>query len=315
MLYCTGDGGNAVTMNSAYLFLVLFGLLCTLIGIIVSEAKQRNASIDHFYCFGSATAVLLLLSAGCAAGGLNNVFAPEYRRAVLCYAAAALLNGSGQALCMSNLKQGGRALAYSIPLLSFLLPYGWSLFYEPISWRGVAGVLLIAASLFYLATRRAASNEEKTHSSALEPKRILIAFAAMTLIGSGQILMSAPSRLPAESLLSPWSSACVLQATNALFFLGRSLILARNATRVQLKCSLRAGLVWGLCAAAVYATMLQALKLLTEIRQGGLFFPVGNGITILLFTGFTAIRFREKLSLAQWAAFAAVVGGIFLVKL
>ena len=302
-------------MNIAYLFLVLFGLLCTLIAIIVSEAKQRGASINHFYCFGSTTAVLLLLSAGFALGGLDRLFAPQYRWAVLCYAAAALLNGSGQALCMSNLKQGGRALAYSIPLLSFLLPYGWSLFYEPLSWRGVTGVLLIAASLFYLATRRAAANEEKSHSSALDPKRILIAFAAMTLIGSGQILMSAPSRFSEESLLSPWTSACVLQASNALFFLGRSVILSRNATGAQLKCSLWTGIIWGICAAAVYATMLKTMKLLTDIQQGGLFFPVGNGITILLFTGFTAVRFREKLSLAQWGAFAAVVAGIFLVKL
>ena len=301
-------------MNRAYLFLALFGLLCTLIAIIVSEARQRGASINHFYCFGSATAVLLLLSAGYAAGGLDPLTAPGCRRAVLCYAAAALLNGSGQALCMSNLKQGGRALAYSIPLLSFLLPYGWSLFYEPLSWRGIAGVMLIAASLFYLATRRAAANEEKEHSSALDPKRILIAFAAMTLIGSGQILMSAPSRFSEGSQLSPWSSACVLQAANALFFFGRSAI-AGKITGTQLKCSLSAGLIWGVCAAAVYATMLQTLKLLTEIQQGGLFFPVGNGITILLFTGFTAVRFREKLSPAQWAAFAAVVAGIFLVKL
>ena len=302
-------------MNTAYLFLAFYGLLCTLVAIIVSEAKQRGASINHFYCFGSTTAVLLLLSAGFAVGGLNHFFAPEYRRALLCFVAAALLNGSGQALCMSNLKQGGRALAYSIPLLSFLLPYGWSLFYEPISWRGIAGVLLIAAALFYLATRRAAANEEQSHSSALEPKRILIAFAAMALIGSGQILMSAPSRFSAESMLSPWSSACILQATNALFFLVRSVTLAKNATKPQLKCSLRAGIIWGVCAAGVYATMLQTLKLLTEIQQGGLFFPVGNGITILLFTGFTAVRFREKLSLAQWGAFAAVVAGIFLVKL
>lgn len=301
-------------MNSAYLFLALFGLLCTLIAIIVSEAKQRGVSINHFYCFGSTTAVLLLLSAGYAVGGLDHLFAPEYRRAVLCYVAAALLNGSGQALCMSNLKQGGRALAYSIPLLSFLLPYGWSLFYEPVSWRGIAGVLLIAASLFYLATRRSAANEEQAHSSALEPKRLLIAFVAMTVIGSGQILMSAPSRFSAETMLSPWSSACVLQSSNALFFLSRA-VITKNTTKTQLKHSLLAGIIWGVCAAAVYATMLQAMKLLTEINQGGLFFPVGNGITILLFTGFTAIRFREKLSLAQWGAFAAVVAGIFLVKL
>jgi len=38
-------------------------------------------------------------------------------------------------------------------------------------------------------------------------------------------------------------------------------------------------------------------------------------MTILLFTAFTAIRFRERLTVAQWNAFAAVAAGIFLVKL
>ena len=303
-------------MDKAYLFLAFLGILWTLVAIILSEAKQRGASVNHFYCFGSTIAVLLLFLAGYSVQGLNNVFAAQYRSALFCFIAAALLNGSGQALCMSNLKQGGRALAYSIPLLSFLLPYGWSLvcWGEPVAWRGIAGVLLIAAALFYLATRRTAKDEEHAHSSALEPKRILIAFASMVLIGSGQILMSTPSRFSAESLLSPWSGACVLQASNAFFFLGRSLC-TKGVTFPQLKCSLRAGILWGFCAAACYATLLQTLRLLGEIKQAGLLFPVGNSMTILLFTAFTAVRFREKLTVAQWAAFAAVVAGIFLVKL
>ena len=303
-------------MNKAYLLLMLHGILWTVVAIILSEAKQRGASVNHFYCFGSASAVVLLLSAGYSVNGLDNVFAPEYRSSLICFAAAALLNGSGQALCMSNLKQGGRALAYSIPLLSFLLPYGWSLvcWGEPLAWRGIAGVLLIAAALFYLATRRTAKDDGQTHSSSLEPKRILIAFASMVLVGSGQILMSIPPRFPAGSLLSPWSGAAVLQAANALFFLGRSLC-TKGITRPQLICSLRAGILWGFCAAACYATLLPTLRLLGEIKQAGLLFPVGNSMTILLFTAFTAVRFREKLTVLQWAAFAGVVAGIFLVKL
>ena len=303
-------------MNNAYLFLAFLGVLWTLIAIVLSESKQRGASVNHFYCFGSTMAVLLLFLAGYSVKGLNNVFAPEYRSALFCFIAAALLNGSGQALSMSNLKQGGRALAYSIPLLSFLLPYGWSLVFwkEPLSWRGIAGVLLIAVSIFYLATRRTAKDEEQAHSSALEPKRILIAFAAMVLIGSGQILMSTPSRFSAGSQLSPWSGGCVLLASNALFFLGRSLC-TKGVTSPQLKCSLFAGILWGFCAAACYATLLPTLRLLGEIQQAGLLFPVGNSMTILLFTAFTAIRFRERLTVAQWTAFAGVVAGIFLVKL
>ena len=303
-------------MNNAYLLLALLCILWTLVAIVLSEAKQRGASVNHFYCFGSATAVILLFLAGAAVHGLNNVFAPEYRGALICFIAAALFNGTGQALCMSNLKQGGRALAYAIPQLSFLLIYAWSLIFwkEPLSCRGIGGIVLIAAALFYLATRRTAKDDENTKSSALEPKRILIAFASMCLIGGGQILMATPTRFSADTLLSPWSGACVLQASNAFFFLGRSLIM-KNVTGQQLKCSLRGGILWGFCAAASYATLLPTLRLLGEIKQAGLVFPIGSSMTILLFTGFTVLRFREKLTAAQWGAFAAVVAGIFLVKL
>ena len=304
-------------MNNAYLLLAVLGILWTLVAILLSETRQRGASVNHFYCFGSTTAVMLLFLAGYSVGGLNNVFATEYRPALICFIAAAVVNGTGQALCMSNLKQGGRALAYSIPQLSFLLTYAWSLLFwkERLSWQGVTGVLLIAAALFFLATRHVAKGEEPySLSSSLEPKRILVAFASMALIGSGQILMSIPTRFATEALLSPWSGACILQATNALFFLGRS-CCTKKVTRPQIICSLRAGLLWGCFAATCYATLLRTLRLLGEIGQAGLLFPVGNSMTILLFTAFTTLRFRERLTVAQWGAFAAVVVGILLVKL
>ena len=52
-------------MNNAYLFLAFLGVLWTLVAIVLSEAKQRGASVNHFYCFGSTTAVILLFLAGC----------------------------------------------------------------------------------------------------------------------------------------------------------------------------------------------------------------------------------------------------------
>ena len=78
-------------MNKAYLLLALLCILWTLVAIVLSESKQRGASVNHFYCFGSATAVILLFLAGAAVHGLNNVFAPEYRGALICFIAAATL--------------------------------------------------------------------------------------------------------------------------------------------------------------------------------------------------------------------------------
>lgn len=89
----------------------------------------------------------------------------------------------------------------------------------------------------------------------------------------------------------------------------------KDATIRQLKYSLLGGILWGICAAVCYATLLPTLRMFGEMKQSGLVFPIGISMTILLFTVFTVIRFREKLSPAQWSAFAAVTAGILLVKL
>lgn len=61
-------------------------------------------------------------------------------------------------------------------------------------------------------------------------------------------------------------------------------------------------------------TLLPTLTLLGAKNQSGIVFPVGCAMTILLFSAFTAIRFREKPDRARIAGYAAVVAGIFLVK-
>ncbi|MBR6373865.1 MAG: acyltransferase family protein [Victivallales bacterium] len=109
-------------MNYAYLLLPLLGLLWALVVIIISEAKQNGIKPQHFYLTGSLCSSMLLF--------LLNLFSNEGANigkdklcAIVFYMLAAFFNGAGQALSMSNLKKQGRALAYSIPLLAFLLPF------------------------------------------------------------------------------------------------------------------------------------------------------------------------------------------------
>ena len=103
-------------MNYAYILLPLLGLLWTLVGITISEAKQNGMKPQHFYLLGTLCSSMLLLVLNLFAGTGNNL-GKDQLPAIICYILAAFLNGSGQALSMSNLKQNGRALAYSIPLL------------------------------------------------------------------------------------------------------------------------------------------------------------------------------------------------------
>ena len=301
-------------MNYAYLLLPLLGLLWALVGVIVSEAKQNGIRPQHFYLTGSicSSALLLLLNIFfCTSSNLDK----SKLHAVILYVLGAFLNGSGQALSMSNLKRQGRALAYSIPLLAFLLPYFWSVAFwsQSFTWKALTGLGLITGAIIYLSANKKGTIQTENKAS-LPLNQIIVAFAALFIIGIAQTLLSIPSQLPAERTLSPLQGAFVLQASSALFFLGWTL-LGKDCSIANLKRSIPYGLLWGTTAAASYSVLLPALLLLGRVRQAGIVFPAGCSLTILLFTSYTAIRYRERLSWKQCLAFASVIAGIFLVKL
>lgn len=195
--------------------------------------------------------------------------------------------------------------------LAFLLPYIWSIFFwnQHLNWRSGGGIFLIVAATVFLSL-----GKQKTTDSSLDFKRVLISCGAMLICGISQILMITPTQLPAEKAISPLTGACVIQAANALFFM--ILILGnRIADREIWKNSSKFGILWGLFATGAYCVLLPALRILGKIGQSGIVFAVGCGMTIALFTLFTVIRYREKQSPVRWAAFAAIVAGIVLVRM
>ena len=298
-------------MSGAYLLLPLLGLLWTLVAVVIGEARQRNVSIRLFYFSGAVVAAAALWGLALALG-LEDLTAPQYRGAVVCFAAAAVANGLGQALTMYNLSRGGRALAYSIPQLAFLLPYFWSVCFlnQRPTWAAAGGLALIAAAVMFLAAKKQSGGAA---SSSLPLVRVLLSLGAMVVVGTGHILMMIPTQFAAERTLAPWTGACVLQSANAGFFLIWAL-LGRQFSLAELRRAGKFGIGWGLCAAASFCVLLPALRLLGERHQAGIVFPVGCGMVILCYTLFTVIRYREKQTWSQFLAYGALVAGIFLIR-
>ena len=298
------------TINTGWLLLPALGICWTLVAITLSEAKNRNCSIFAFYCMGSLLSMMLLAILG-GTEMMRELCSPEKRFAVSCFAVCAVFNGTGQGITMWNLKKGGRALAYAIPQLAFLLPYIWSIFFwnQNLSWRSGCGTFLIVASTVFLSCRK-----QQAFDSSLDIRRVLISCGAMLICGISQILMITPTQLPAGKALSPLTGACVIQAANAMFFMFLTL-WNRPASRTVWKNSAKYGVLWGLSAVAAYCVLLPALRMLGKVGQSGIVFAVGCGMTIALFTLFTVIRYREKQNAAQWFAFTGIIAGIVLVRI
>lgn len=299
---------DSVTLGYFLLFAV--GICWTLTGITVSEAKSKNCNILAFYCVGSFLAMLLLTVSG-GLPLLRELCLPEKRFAIGCFAVCSFLNGTGQGITMWNLKKGGRALAFAIPQMSFLLPFLWSIFFwsQRLTWFSGSGISLIVVSTLYLSM-----GKHQGSNSELELKRIFISIAAMLICGISQILLIIPTQFPAERTLSPLTSSWVILAANAFFFL--ILLLGSGSGKsLDLKLALKCGSFWGLFAALSYCALLPTIRIFGKVGKSGIVYAAGCGMAITLFTLFTVIRYHEKQSFARWLAFFGIIIGIILVRI
>ena len=301
-------------MHLAYLLLPALMVAWVLVAIVVTHARERGISIFHFFMCGSFLATLIFLAI-CLTTGCDNFFAPRYRTATAMLAMGAIFNGSCQAVLMYNLKKGGRALAFAIPQLGFILPYAWSIVFrdEKFACTGGIGLICIAGAICFLAAKKS-STTETTVTSSLDAKRILISFAAMLIGGMAQIFFSYPAFLPADQQLSTITGSLIIQAASTLLFFFFALVSPVKFTD-GIKKAGKFSLLWALGAVLSYCILLPTLEEMRKLNQAGLVYPIGCGGIILLFALYTSIRGKEKLSAGQIAAFAAIIIGIFLVRM
>lgn len=297
-------------MNTGYILLIVLGLTWTVIAVVMSEAKRRNCSVQLFYFAGSLFAAAVLLSF-IGNSGIREIFSPGKRIALWSFIAGAVFNGTGQLLTMTNLKNGGRAVAYVIPQQAFIFPYVWSIFFfnQHFTLISAVGMLLIVGAIMFLTLHRKQDN-----SRTLPVRRIAVACIALLFMGVGQIFMVLPTQLAANAILSPVAGTSVIFCTNAVFF-GLWCAISGMPQKFEIKKSFVYGLVWGAVAVLSFCVLLQALRLLGEDRQAGIVFPAGTGVLIVCYTAFTALFYREKLNFKQVLAFGVVSCGILMSKL
>ena len=291
--------------------LFLLGLIWSGIAISVTAAKKAHCPIPLFYFCGSLAAIIPV-AAGVFCTGGDDKFSTEKLPAALCLAAASLLNGTGQAILMSNLKSGGRALAYAIPQMAFILPFLWSVCF----WREHSGFLcwlgiFLIGGAILISTL---GSENQFRGTQLSPKRLGTAFISMLFLGTSQICTITPFRFGQEERLSSSGGTLIILSVSALFF-GILSLRRMDRKRIPVKQSAGWGMVWGVFAALSYLLLFILLKLFGRTGQTGLVFPVACAIAIATYSAYSSIRLKERMQLRQIIGTAILITGIFLVKL
>ena len=304
-------------MDFQYLLLPLIGLAWTLVAVTVANARAKNISIFHFFLLGGAISALIFWVMNAFLGiGLEHLFSNQYRYATICFIVGSLLNSLGQAISMYNLKAGGRALAFAIPQLAFLLPYTWSLIFwnEKLTIYGISGLFLITLAICYLSLRKKNNSSAVQSNTSLDCKRLIVSFVAMMFIGASQIATSIPMLLKKENQLPAITGSMIIQIMAVIFF-AICCIFSPVKFVNAVKASIKFSIMWAIGAVASYCILLPTIKIMATKSQSGIVYPVACSTLIMLFAIYTSVFFKEKLSKSQIVAFLAIIAGIFLVRM
>jgi len=298
-------------MISGILYLLLLSFLWIAIGAAVTEAKKNQCSLYFFNLAGAAMTTLCLTVWLGVTGGFS-AFRPGQTTALLSLLAGSMLNAYGNIRLMSNLHSGGRTVAYTIPLLGFLVPFVWTVVfgYAHAGWMAWLGLAVIVSAISLLGVSRGTAAECPQKENT---RRICFAVFAMLLFGGSQIFTILPS-LKIWDTPSPVISSFVFLAGETAFYAVFTIREIRRSTVDYAKC-FRYALLWTVFTVPVYPVLFLTLACWRTLQRVEIVYPIACSLTIIGYSTFTTIRMDEKMSAGKVASLALMILGIFLVKL
>ena len=295
-----------------FLLLPLLGGIWTLVSVIVIRAREAGVHPVVFY-FAGTTVSTVLCGIGLFLPGAESVdlSVPGARAVLGCFAAASLLNASGQAVTMYNLKSGGRALAVAIPQLSFLVPFFCAMLFwgEPATFQRIAGVGTIALAVFLSSY----GTPKKDVPGQWNLKRLGFSLITVVLAGMSQTTLVMSSHLygsPVPGMLKTF----VYIVTAALFF-GILTIFEIRKTGLPPLRKLKFGGLWGIVATISNLMLFYCVDLFTRRGQSGIVYAVACASLMVFIMLYTRFRLKEKLTCLQNLAALGMIAGVLMVRL
>ncbi|MBQ7694027.1 MAG: hypothetical protein IJT50_02785 [Lentisphaeria bacterium] len=297
---------------SDFLLLPLLGGIWTLVSIIVIRAREAGVHPVVFYFAGTTVSTVLCCLASFLPGMAPVDFSLPGTLPVLgCFAAASLLNASGQAVTMYNLKSGGRALAVAIPQLSFLFPFFCTMLFwgEPADFRRILGVAVITLAVF-LSSYGSPRNDVPGQWNL---KRLGFSLITVVLAGMSQTTVVMSSYLygsPVSGMLKTF----VYIVTAALFFGILTLFEIRRTGFPALR-KLKFGGLWGIVATVSNLLLFYCVELFTRQGRSGIVYAVACASLMVFIMIYTRFRLKEKLTFLQNLAALGMIAGVLMVRL
>lgn len=295
-----------------FLLLPLLGGIWTLVSVIVIRAREAGVPAVIFYFVGTTVSTVLCGLALFLPGMEPVDFSLPGTLPVLgCFAAASLLNASGQSVTMYNLKSGGRALAVAIPQLSFLFPFFCAMLFwgEPADFRRILGVAVITFAVFLSSY----GSPKKDVPGQWNLKRLGFSLITVVLAGMSQTTLVMSAHLYGSPVPGV-AKTFVYIVTAALFFGVMSLFEIRKTGLPSLR-KLKFGGLWGIVATVSNLLLFYCVDLFTRRGQSGIVYAVACASLMVFIMLYTRFRLGEKLTPLQNLAALGMIAGVLMVRL
>ncbi len=297
--------------------LLAVGASWCVVGIVFEDAPRRGVQTGLLQFVNSALSVLLSSAIFCCFLNLSDSGSlPLVLLTCGTYALSGIFNFCALQAMGAGMKCGPAGIVWAIMQSALIFPFlcGIILFGQTLTVPGLFGFLLLCSALIFFAQTKNRENNPKASGPWL-----FYAFLALSIIAVQQCLATLPSYFPEARTVSP--------VLRSLGMSGGVLIAAAGNILIQrLRGSIRfpdffAGLRnhWVYAYSIVmqcfflffaYLFLYPGLDAMTNAGAGSLSYPLMVGSCISVFSIYSLIRLKEKLTGIQIAALGLCLAGL-----
>lgn len=296
-------------MLAGLAFTFLTGLIWAAVGIVFSVSVKKGLDFTTFMLLYSALCTLASWTAIPDYAMLLKCGEPRWAELSVAMGANSVLGSAGFLAMRKAMETGRHGVVWTVAQSAMLIPFaaGVLLWGEKVSIYGIAGMLLLAASLPFCASAGGRRESGKDGSPGL-PVHCLAAFA---LIGLSQLLSMIPSHWEG------WEDHARLRVPllflfSMLFWLGVAVLRMR---RLDLARTLWTALAYSVFVLAGQMALYKSLDLMSAANRSAIVYPTAIGCCVGAFFIYSVAALKERPCFSSGLGVAGVVSGIAMTAL
>ncbi len=296
-------------MLLGFLMILAVGATWAAVGVFFSRAARNGMDFISLMAFTSILTTLVSSALFPDYHLLLNDPSPSCFRAVIPMLSVGLISVCGAVLLNKAMRLGHHGASWALSQSALVVPFlfGVIVWGDDVSLQNIIGLMIIIISILFFAS---AKNDAETPKTKNTLQWLVIAITSLLFIGAQQTVMTLPSRW------AEWTDLARLRIPliQAGALLGYNLIILFRKKRIDWTVW-RMAILLALTFIVSQFILFKTLDRFAEISRAAIVFPVGIGVSMILFSLYSVAVIREKMTGYHLAGIVTGITGVILVAL